>query len=286
MLNRASSVAFGAVALVCLGSVVYAAGPGAPERGIPYRGTIEQNGNPISATDVSMEFVLYDGDEATGEIELWRDTFAVDVASGAFNVVLGRGATALPDSIFSARELWLEVIVESTPLPGRTQVWAMAQATRAAFADVALAAESVADGSFEVANGRIWRGSDPGGTNDLGLYSNVPDSVVRVVSNGGRISFYNDGGRGTNPSVEIEPARTTIHNAVVMNADVTGLTVTTTDCENVVDNQCEVAGNTQFLDRMNNIECPANKVMVDWDIINCGSTLYRGSFRCCSLTVR
>lgn len=291
MLNRSSSIFFGAVALLALGSMVYAAGPGEPLKGIPYRGTIEQDGNPISATDVAMEFVLYDGAEGTGEAELWRDSFSVDVASGAFNVVLGRGGVALPDSAFAAAELWLAVSVEGTALPGRTQVWAMAQATRAAFADhsttsdLAFAAESAAAGNFEVNNGRIWRGSDPGNTSDLGLYSGVNGNFIRLVSTNSQISFFNDGGRGTNADVTIAAAQTTVNNPLVVNNDVSGLTATTTNCENVTDN-CEQSGPVYYLDRMNNLSCPANKVLVDWNINNCGGDRYQAVFRCCSLTVR
>lgn len=292
MESHRHSVFFGAVAVLALCSIVYAAGPGEPLRGIPYRGVLEQDGNPISATDVAMEFVLYDGEQGSGESELWRDAFTVDVAAGTFQVTLGRGAAALPETVFEARELWLAASVEGTPLPGRTQVWAMPQATRAAMADhsttsdLAIAAESASNGNFEVANGRIWRGTDPGNTSDLGLYSGVNGNLVRIVSTNASIAFYNDGGRGTNADVVIQGGSTTINDPLIVNGTVTGLTATRTNCEEVSD-ACETAGDSVvFLDRMNNLTCPNNKFLTDWNILNCGGNAYSAVFTCCAITVQ
>ena len=130
------SIFFVAASLVALGSVVYAAGPGTPVQGIPYQGRLEQNGNPVSALDVPMVFTLYDGDVSDGAAAaLWSDSFAVTVSSGQFNVVLGRGSVALPQSVFDAAELWVAAEVDGVPLPGRNQIWALAQVTRAAQSD-------------------------------------------------------------------------------------------------------------------------------------------------------
>lgn len=225
---RPQSVFFGAVVLIALGSMVYAAGPGVPLKGIPYQGQLEQNGNPVSATGVAMEFRLHDGEEATGDVQLWSDTFAVDVTAGTFSVVLGRGGVALPDSVFAARELWLEAIVDGASLPGRTQVWAMVQSTRAAQADVAtlaISAERASNGNFEVANGRIWRGTDPGGTSDLGLYSGSDGNFLRLVNTNARTVFYSDGGFGTTPDLTITPTETIVHDNLVVGGSITGGTL-------------------------------------------------------------
>lgn len=80
--------------------------------------------------------------------------------------------------------------------------------------------------------------------------------------------------------------------------DVSGLTVTWGQCDWYIDTDwvdtdpydCEDQGNGLiYLDRMNNLECPENRVLVDWDVDNCtppGDSKYQMKFRCCTLTVR
>tara|TARA_Y100000310_G_C20701283_1_gene830140 strand:- start:2198 stop:2701 length:504 start_codon:yes stop_codon:yes gene_type:complete len=66
---------------------------------------------------------------------------------------------------------------------------------------------------------------------------------------------------------------------------VEGLTATTTGCEWVRDS-CEVDGGALiFLDRANNLNCPANKFLVQFDVVNCDNGDYRMDYQCCGIAV-
>ena len=70
-----------------------------------------------------------------------------------------------------------------------------------------------------------------------------------------------------------------------VDGNVTGLSATLTSCAWVND-RCETSGSTIYLDRGNNVACPANKVLVDWNVDNCGGGKYKLKFNCCAITVK
>ena len=75
-------------------------------------------------------------------------------------------------------------------------------------------------------------------------------------------------------------------NQLWVGGDVVGLTATLTNCAWVSDANEVDGGTLVYLDRANNLACPANKVMTEWDVANAGGGYYRMSYRCCSITVR
>ncbi|HCF59498.1 MAG TPA: hypothetical protein DFS52_16075 [Myxococcales bacterium] len=104
-----------------------------PARAIPYSGRLEIDGNAPSAA-FGMRFALYDA--ASGGNKLFEETQTVAVTSGAFSVVLGaRPGTPLPDPVFTAGSLFVEVTVDATTLTPRQQVYAAPQAVRGRTAD-------------------------------------------------------------------------------------------------------------------------------------------------------
>jgi hypothetical protein len=71
-----------------------------------------------------------------------------------------------------------------------------------------------------------------------------------------------------------------------VDGNVTGLTATLKNCGWIAD-KCEIdGGGLIFLDRGANIACPANKVLTDWNVVNCGNGLYRLQFYCCLISVQ
>jgi len=66
---------------------------------------------------------------------------------------------------------------------------------------------------------------------------------------------------------------------------VSGLTATLTGCAWVADD-IEAEGSIVYLDRQNNLNCPANKVMTQFDVANTGGFTYRMSYYCCFITVQ
>lgn len=62
------------------------------------------------------------------------------------------------------------------------------------------------NGRLNVANGVIQRGGPAIiNTSDLGLYSRIADSYIRIVTNNGAIRFYSDDGIGSTANMTIEP---------------------------------------------------------------------------------
>jgi|GEM_PF-1629346 len=105
-------------------SVVFATPVAAQaDRRLPYQGTLEFNGDPVTA-DVEMEFALFA--TASGGSALWTHTQTVPVASGSFSVVLGEQA-ALPDAVVEQARLYLEVRVAGQLLNGRQPLFAAHQ---------------------------------------------------------------------------------------------------------------------------------------------------------------
>ncbi|MFW5878181.1 MAG: hypothetical protein ACOCVR_00035 [Myxococcota bacterium] len=89
-----------------------------PERLIPYRGTLELNGNPVSGS-YDLKFEIYSS-ATEGDCDiiprpaacLWQETLeGVPVAEGQFSVMLGAGSSPLSDQIFENPELYLGIQV-------------------------------------------------------------------------------------------------------------------------------------------------------------------------------
>jgi hypothetical protein len=77
------------------------------------------------------------------------------------------------------------------------------------------------NGRMNVANGVIQRGGTAvTGTNDLGLYSQVPNDWMRFVTNNGDFRFYADGGAGTDPVMSLN---TNGNISLKDDADISGL---------------------------------------------------------------
>ncbi len=94
-------------------------------RQIPYRGTLEKDGEPVSGT-VSMTFSLFDG-LADTEAD-WSETQLVTVYAGEFSVLLGASsamaAATLEAVVANADDLYLSVALQtgdgvSVPLSNR-----------------------------------------------------------------------------------------------------------------------------------------------------------------------
>jgi len=83
---------------------------------------------------------------------------------------------------------------------------------------------------------------------------------------------------------------TTMTGTLDVTGAVTGLTATLTACEDIVDNYEQAGGNQEgqlrYLDRMNNLSCPANKVLTDWNVVSQAPNSYRMSFTCCAMSVQ
>lgn len=186
-----------AALLIGIASFTFAAGPGAPERGIPYQGWLELDGAPVEVP-VSMTFRLYD-DAVAGSL-LWEASdVEVAVSAGRFSLVLGAQGTTLPETVFTAAELFLEVELGGGVLGGRQQIFAAPQAVRAGHAY-----------QLNVSQGHIYQGAAPTtnpASSDLGLYSGTDGKYVRLVSTGGQIRLYNDGQYGASADLIVSPGR-------------------------------------------------------------------------------
>jgi hypothetical protein len=222
--SRLVAAALSIVFVCALSFGLYAAGAGAPVRGIPYTGYLMDSGAAVSV-DVPMTFRIFDDPSAGAQ--LWTDDYpSVTVSAGRFSVVLGEDV-ALGDAVFHAAELWLEIDIDGVALAGRQQIWAAAQAVRAARAgDLAVTGDLTVSGHAEVAGdlglagGQVWQGTahTSNGT-DLGLYSGTASKFVRVVSNSGRVNIYNDGDYGTTPDLSVQPAFTHVRGELEVGGD-------------------------------------------------------------------
>jgi|GEM_PF-1825374 len=237
------SVVVSAIVLSLLSVGIWAAGNGAPDRGIPFHGTLYDGPTPMTTT-VPMTFRLFDGDENDGSAALlWEDTFDVDVVSGRFSVVMGDVNVALPDSVTSAAQLFVAVEVDGTPLGTRQQVWAAAQAIRAARAgtltvtgnadigqDLDVTRHTTIGGDLTVESGNIHNDAphSNAGT-DLGLYSSTDGKYIRIVNNNARTVFYSDDDYGTSPDLTIRNDRTFVHDPLDAQSGLNVTGTTTTD---------------------------------------------------------
>jgi hypothetical protein len=118
--TRRGLIALGVIATtLAIGVAVQAAGDGPPTRAIPYQGRLEFAGNPPSGVH-TMTFTLYD--DATAGSVLHTEDIDVPVYAGAFSALIGEGG--LPDSVYTAAELYLAMAVDGSPLAGRQQIFA------------------------------------------------------------------------------------------------------------------------------------------------------------------
>ena len=77
---------------------------------ISYQGLLQDTtGNPAKDGMYTIIMRLY-GD-AQGVQKVWQDTFTVNVQQGIFNVMLGGGASPLPDAGTMNAPLWLSMQV-------------------------------------------------------------------------------------------------------------------------------------------------------------------------------
>jgi len=94
-----------------------------------YQGRLtDDQGDPVSAT-VSMSFAIYDA-ESGGNIKWTEAHPSVAVVEGLFAVILGNGSPAVPidDSVFNAKDRWLEITVNGEIIGSRTRFTSSAYA--------------------------------------------------------------------------------------------------------------------------------------------------------------
>lgn len=108
------------IVLVATGAFVLAAGDGPAPRLLPYRGHLNLDGAPVTAS-LPITFELYDDDTA-GSL-LHTEPLSVDVVAGDFAVLLGQ-TVAIEDAAFTAAELFVAITVDGTPLAGRQRIGA------------------------------------------------------------------------------------------------------------------------------------------------------------------
>jgi hypothetical protein len=129
IVNRSVIVGMLAGTFLALSSGAWAAGPGAPARAIPFRGHLDQDGEPKSGP-VTMVVTVHD-DPVAGTA-LYTQSTAVDVWRGDFSILLGAPpAPALPETVFDAAQLYLSITVDGVALLGRQQVVPAVQAVSA-----------------------------------------------------------------------------------------------------------------------------------------------------------
>ncbi len=137
-MKRSIPVAF--TILVTVGLVAHAdtflAGP--VPRLLAYDGTLELNGVPMTQ-QVTARFSLWDS--ASGGTSLgFQEDLTFTPANGRFSVLLGASGTPLPDTVFGADAVYLEVRIPATaasPLTGRQRIVPALASVRASQANAA-----------------------------------------------------------------------------------------------------------------------------------------------------
>ena len=110
------------LALVMTASIAYA--DFFPASNVPnlitYQGKLlTALGLPVTNNAQSITFRIMDADVAG--TQLWVETQTVNVVNGLYTVVLGSG-TALPEDLTAHAALYLEVVIDGTPLAPRTRL--------------------------------------------------------------------------------------------------------------------------------------------------------------------
>ena len=135
---------FSNVLLLCLLTVFAANYAQAAPNLINYQGFLKDNGgNPVTHSNLPMEFAIYDadGNPIVGNM-LWGETQTVTVTNGKYNVLLGSGTQILgplDPSLFSSSDRWLQVKVNNETQSPRQKLTSV---------PFALEASSVSDGSI------------------------------------------------------------------------------------------------------------------------------------------
>ncbi|MCK6548809.1 hypothetical protein L6R52_23395 [Myxococcota bacterium] len=83
-----------------------------PNRYIPYKGVLERDGAPVTAT-LSMTFDVWTAQ--SGGSAVFTETRTVQVTGGNFSLRIG----PVPETVFTSTELYLAVEVDGVPLGGR-----------------------------------------------------------------------------------------------------------------------------------------------------------------------
>jgi len=164
---------------------------------INYQGLIKDSiGDPLNGT-FAMTFEIWNSN--SGGSQLWSEAHpSVVVTKGLFKVVLGSQGGGLPQSVFSASEVWLEVIVNGETIGPRTQFMTNAFSHRVSTVDGAssgilsgdltVTGKVQATGAIEPLGGIIT----PGGITIQSLGSNVlivAGSSVITVSPSGAVTI-------------------------------------------------------------------------------------------------
>lgn len=118
----------------CLASIAVAGTAGAATseplagekvpRQLPYRGTLELDGVPVTNPSVSMGFELCVSETGTGAAECpWSETQVVSVQGGNFSVALGDAANnPIPPRLFAQPKLYVGISVNGQKLQGRQRL--------------------------------------------------------------------------------------------------------------------------------------------------------------------
>lgn len=93
-------------------------------RQLPYRGTLELDGVPVTNPSVSMGFELCVSETGTGAAECpWSETQVVSVQGGNFSVALGDNANnPIPPRLFAQPKLYVGISVNGQKLQGRQRL--------------------------------------------------------------------------------------------------------------------------------------------------------------------
>lgn len=188
LIGGATAAALGAIAFAAYAQV--AAGGSAAPRLLPYVGHLDHDGVPVSG-QVALKVCLVKAADTACSAAAWSEQFdQVNVAGGAFSLVLGQNS-AIPDDIWkSGSPVFVRAMVGATALQGSPTFVQLSGAQRVLSVPYAVNVDAAS--SLRV-DGPIARGSVSPSTDDLGLYSGPAGQPIRLVTNGGDIRFNADG---------------------------------------------------------------------------------------------
>lgn len=141
LVRRRPLVAVGAAALLLAGAGIAAVARPAAQvvpLEIPYEGTLEKDGAPVTNPSVPMQFQIYKGETDTTAV--WSEQQTVSVQDGAFSVALG-SASPIDQTVFNQPSLYLSINVDGQPLTGRQKLLTVPFARQAYAAEKAVVAD-------------------------------------------------------------------------------------------------------------------------------------------------
>jgi len=161
MTNRFKACLLSSVFAVLLGGASSSALAQVP-RVLHYQATLIEESYPVEGT-VDVELAFYSDSTGGSPVSGWSEMRPdVPVEAGRMSLLIG-SQTPLPDALFAATPLYLQVSVDSEPLP-RMQVASTAYALRATLAEGvvpgSVVAAALADGavtSAAIADGAVTR---------------------------------------------------------------------------------------------------------------------------------